>query len=307
VWHVDQEALTMRVAFFGSGSPLSVIVLRALARHHHVTAVVHPERRLGRRDRLRQLFGRLQDDPLTELAKELQAAILCFQRGHIDEVRGQLLAGKADLIAVASFPARIPAALLSAAALGGVNVHQSLLPRGRGPDPLFWSYYNDERQTGSTVHWLSEAFDGGDIIAQQSMPIARGRPNTELYYDLAELGARQLPEAISAIEAGTALRQPQDESLASYQPSPLKTAWTVPFDVWTAERTWHFLAGVGDMFGTLARDPHDNPLPLGAAKTYSIESHGRAPGTYERNGDSIRLYCPDGVVEAGVASGSGRG
>jgi len=118
------------------------------------------------------------------------------------------------------------------------------------------------------------------------MPIRRGMPNTELYYDLAEVGARQLPDVIDAIERGDAPRRPQSEALATHHPSPLTTPWSVPFDVWPAERTWHFLAGVGGMFGTLGR-----------ATSYSIEAHGRTPGTQERDGDTLRLYGPDGVVE----------
>ena len=45
-----------------------------------------------------------------------------------------------DLIAVSCFPFVFPPALLALPPLGVLNLHPALLPRGRGPDPLFWAF-----------------------------------------------------------------------------------------------------------------------------------------------------------------------
>jgi methionyl-tRNA formyltransferase len=287
----------VRVAFFGSGSPLSAIVLNRLAMHHEVVAVVIPDQRLGRRDRLRRMFGRPPDNALTRAARELGRVVLTFIREAPEKLSRELAAKRPELTAIGSFPERVPHEVLTAAERGGVNLHQSLLPRGRGPDPIFWSYYHDERETGSTVHWLDDAFDHGGIISQLPTPIARGRASTELYFDLADLGAQQLVAAIDAIARGDASSTPQDEALATYDGSPLKVPWRVPFDSWNSERTWHFLAGIGAMMGSLCRDPSGQPLPMGPATSYSLEAHQRPPGSYETTKEGLRLYCPDGVVD----------
>jgi methionyl-tRNA formyltransferase len=287
----------VRVAFFGSGSPLSAIVLGRVAKHHDVDTVVIPDQSLGRRDRLLWLFGRRPDNPLTRAARELGMPVLTYVRNEPERLSRELTARAPELITVASFPSRLPADVLRAAKRGGVNLHQSLLPRGRGPDPIFWSYYNDERETGSTVHWLDEAFDHGHIISQRPVPIARGRPSTELYFDLADIGAQQLVEAIDDIARGEDLSTLQDEAKATYEGSPLKVPWRVPFNTWGAERTWHFLAGVGAVMGPLCRDPLGELLPMGAATSYTVEAHGHAPGSHEKTSQGLRLYCPDGVVE----------
>jgi methionyl-tRNA formyltransferase len=287
----------VRVAFFGSGSPLSAIVLRRLTQRHDVVAVVVPEAQLGRRDRLLRLLGRLPKNPLVRIADELDRFVLMSARDQPEKLRRQLADRRPELIAVASYPSRLPAEVLCAAERGGVNLHQSLLPRGRGPDPIFWSYYNDERETGSTVHWIDDAFDHGHIISQLPMPIARGRPSAELYFDLAEIGAQQLADSIDAIARGDPPSSPQDDAIATYHGSPLKVPWRVPFDTWSAERTWHFLAGVGAMIGSICRAPAGELLPMGAATSYALETHGRAVGSYEKTSNGLRLYCPDGVVE----------
>src|SRR5262249_10811929 len=153
--------------------PLSAIVLRRLAQHHDVAAVVVPDGR----DRLQHLLRRLPDNALTRVAKQFGRRVLSCRAW--EELQRQLARLAPELVVVASFPSGIPSGALAAAARGGVNLHQSLLPKGRGPDPIFWSYYNDDRETGSTVHWLDDRFDHGHIVSQRSMPIARGRPSTE--------------------------------------------------------------------------------------------------------------------------------
>ena len=85
-----------------------------------------------------------------------------------------------DLLCVASFPWLLAPALLAIPRLGAVNVHTALLPRHRGPLPLFWIYHADDRETGVTVHWMIEQADAGAIIRQSAFPLPRGLPVDEL-------------------------------------------------------------------------------------------------------------------------------
>ena len=54
-----------------------------------------------------------------------------------------------------------------------MNVHSALLPSYRGMLPTFWAMVNEERETGVTVHCMSEGIDGGAIILQRTVPIGR--------------------------------------------------------------------------------------------------------------------------------------
>ena len=49
-----------------------------------------------------------------------------------------------------------------------VNLHPSLLPNGRGADPIPWSLIKDERQ-GATIHIIDSGLDTGGILAQKEI------------------------------------------------------------------------------------------------------------------------------------------
>jgi methionyl-tRNA formyltransferase len=72
----------------------------------------------------------------------------------MDDQRLLALASAVDAVVVACFPWKLPPALLARPRLGGLNVHPSLLPLGRGPEPVFWTLRRGERRTGATIHRL---------------------------------------------------------------------------------------------------------------------------------------------------------
>jgi methionyl-tRNA formyltransferase len=288
----------VRIALFGSGSPLSAAALREVARRHDVAIVIQPERRLGRRERVKRILGILPATSLAVAARELKLPTIIYVRDRFDETRRAIRQTGAELIAIASFPALLPPDLLDVPA---INLHQALLPRHRGVDPLFWTYHSDDRASGTTVHWVEAGADCGDIISQRAVPLARGYPLLRLYDDLTRQGSEQLADAIDAIASGRAARLPQDPKMATHEPAPARRTWRVEFDVWPAERTWHFLHGIGATHGSICRAPSGEDMPVGPTASYSTIEHGRRPGTFERTDDrSIRLFCPDGIVTAAL-------
>ena len=71
-----------------------------------------------------------------------------------------------EVAVAACFPWRLPHAARETPRLGILNVHPSLLPAGRGPEPVFWTLRRGERMTGVTVHRMDAGFDTGPIVAQ---------------------------------------------------------------------------------------------------------------------------------------------
>lgn len=49
-----------------------------------------------------------------------------------------------------------------------INLHPSLLPLFKGADAIKRSFESDMKVAGVSVHWVSEALDGGEIIAQKA-------------------------------------------------------------------------------------------------------------------------------------------
>jgi methionyl-tRNA formyltransferase len=130
-----------------------------------------------------------------------------------------LLAGLApDVIFVVGFPWRLPPELLALPRLGSINAHPALLPKYRGPNPLFWQIMNDEREGGLTIHRMDADFDTGPILVQRSFPIAPEDDIESLYPKLLTLGATMIPEAMALVAAG-AQGTPQPAE-GSYAPLP---------------------------------------------------------------------------------------
>ena len=81
-----------------------------------------------------------------------------------------------DFIVLAGFLLMVPDFLIDAYPRRIINLHPALLPRhgGRG----MWGHHVHEAvkaagdtETGMTVHYVSEVCDGGEIIAQFSIPV----------------------------------------------------------------------------------------------------------------------------------------
>ena len=62
----------------------------------------------------------------------------------------------------------LPIELLTGITCKIVNLHPSLLPNGRGADPIPWSLIKDERQ-GATIHIIDSGLDTGGILAQKEI------------------------------------------------------------------------------------------------------------------------------------------
>src|SRR2546428_4468662 len=72
---------------------------------------------------------------------------------------------------MASFDQIVRPDVLAIPQLGWLNIHPSLLPRHRGPEPIYWAIAQGDRETGITLHWAAERIDAGPILEQRTVPI----------------------------------------------------------------------------------------------------------------------------------------
>ena len=49
---------------------------------------------------------------------------------------------------------------------GVINIHPSILPYGKGADPIAWGIINNE-PLGLTIHYIDEGIDTGNLLYQQ--------------------------------------------------------------------------------------------------------------------------------------------
>ncbi|MDZ7342816.1 MAG: methionyl-tRNA formyltransferase [candidate division KSB1 bacterium] len=120
-----------------------------------------------------------------------------------------------DLIITVEYDKILDPLILSIPRLGGINMHFSPLPRHRGYFPVMWSLMQDQR-AGISLHWINEQVHGGDLIAQQTIPIGANDTSYSLYLKLSKIGMELFKNHFPKIMRGTASRQPQSEAEATY-------------------------------------------------------------------------------------------
>lgn len=142
-----------------------------------------------------------------------------------------------DLIVVAAYGRILPQEILDVPRYGCINVHSSLLPKYRGSAPIHWAILNGDRVSGVTIMKMVLALDAGDILAQVSTPVDPDETVETLHDRLAQMGADLLSETIPAIEAGTIVSIPQDETRVTY--APMLSRSLSPMDFTRPARALH--------------------------------------------------------------------
>jgi methionyl-tRNA formyltransferase len=106
--------------------------------------------------------------------------------------------------------------LLALPARGALNMHGSLLPKYRGRAPVNWAVLHGERETGATLHYMTEKPDAGDLVARQAVPILPDDTAQEVFDKVTVAAEIALDGVLPALLAGTAPRTPQDPARGGY-------------------------------------------------------------------------------------------
>jgi methionyl-tRNA formyltransferase len=324
---IEQRARP-RIIFFGMPGSFSLPVFSTLlASNYEICAVVLPLRSVPGATilplRLRSAPAAVKParfalqmadgDPLAllKLAWERDIPVWEVSRlAHPDTV-AMLRSFQPDMICVACFSQRVPSIVLSLPRYGCLNVHPSLLPDNRGPEPLFWTFRRGDAVTGVTIHIMDEAMDSGDILLQEQIAVPDGISYAELERCCAQLGGQLLVRAIDDLYAGRAHRQPQDERLSSYYSFPQQEDFVVKPALWRARHLYNFVRGIGhweapvvvstgeeewcEVRNAISYSHYAIETATEAEHGICLSSEGR--GLEELANGNLRVYCSDGWVE----------
>jgi len=191
--------------------------------------------------------------PLLDSFVEPNALHLAWQAGIPVYESGLLKAqGLVDLIralapdvaCVACFDRIIPSRLLSLPRHGFLNVHPSLLPHFRGPEPLFWQLRAGVNPLGVTVHWMDAGLDTGDIAEQTSVTLPDGISGGQADASCALAGGKLLAQVLGQLSNGSVERRPQPAG-GSHQPSPSADDFALDTR-WDVRRAFNFMRGTAE-------------------------------------------------------------
>lgn len=278
---------TETVVFFGT-PPFAVPTLEAIVRSgRRVPLVVtQPDRRGGR-------GNRLLAPAVKEAALRLGIEVVQPEKIKAKDFRARLVAAGADVFAVAAF-GRVLHEDLIAMPRWILNVHASLLPRGRGAAPITRAIMEGDAEAGVSIMKIVRELDAGDYALQARTKIAPDDTTTTLTARLANLGAAAMVETLGALDRGEARFVPQDPAGVTYA-APIENReagidWTRPSrEIHDLVRAMQDAPGAFTGDGTQRIKVHrTRPTPDGGPA---------APGTLRLAGDRLLVRAGDGWLE----------
>jgi phosphoribosylglycinamide formyltransferase 1 len=111
---------------------------------------------------------------------------------------------KIELIILAGFLLKLPAAFVRAFPKRIINIHPALLPAHGGKGMYGLHVHravlaNGDLETGVTVHYVDEEYDRGEVIVQRKLKIIPGETAESLEKRVRDLEFKCLPEAVELV------------------------------------------------------------------------------------------------------------
>jgi len=203
----DQPA---RVGFAGFPSDYSLAILLSLLRSGVSLAGIATS--LGANPAI------AGENALSQLADHLGVPLLRLARVNDYDSLVALERLRTDLFVVASFDQILGQRALQLPKRGWVNVHPSLLPRYRGPEPIYWAIVNGELESGVSFQRVAEKIDAGPLLAQVRVDVRSDDTTGTLTRRVSETGAQEIPGVIGKALDGDPGR-PMELSAGSYYTS----------------------------------------------------------------------------------------
>lgn len=241
-----------RIAFFGIDCHLTHCVLKSLLEGGvDIAGMVLPG--LPGIDRAVPVYSPKTTIPLMNSSAMHPGVVDTLDRHEIPAFRlGNLrsndavdavLAFNASVLICACFPSIIPRALTDLFPGRAINIHPSLLPDKRGPDPLFWTLREGSGRSGVTIHELSPRFDAGAILSQRDHTYSDGTTEKQLETSLASVAAEMTLELLPALGRGDAQRVRQDDAAATHAPWPRTDDFRLDLSM-SARAAFNFVRGI---------------------------------------------------------------
>ncbi|KAJ1784325.1 Methionyl-tRNA formyltransferase [Coemansia sp. RSA 353] len=213
---------------------------------------------------------------------------------------------KFDIAVIAMSLRQVPMNLIKGIRLGALKVHESLLPKYRGPTPMQTAILNNEEVTGVSIVECRDGRDEGRILAQVPYTVPSDTTYKDLSLALGHLGSRLLVKTLQNLEYTRKLAVQQDESQATYSPvyktEDFKIVWETmgAKEIYRKYRAFHGFVPIHtiwrrkDIMNVLLIKGMTMPNPKLPLMTEDF--YNRPPGTmfFMRKSPYIEVPCIDG-------------
>ena len=140
-----------------------------------------------------------------------------------ESFRKKLLKLNPDIMIVASWSEKLEKSTYDMPKLATINIHPSLLPKYRGPNPYIQVIKNREKKSGVTLHLVDDGFDTGAILDQREVKVLSSDTGKELKAKTALVARGALCELLQKMSEDVVFPVMQKEDCASYYSNDFNT------------------------------------------------------------------------------------
>lgn len=235
------------------------------------------------------------------LSKKMRIPYYYFKKGDDKGLEAWLRNLEPDLIIVYSMSHLLKENVFSIPELGTVNLHYSYLPEYRGPNPIFWEYYDYILNPGITLHYVDKGEDTGDIIYQERVSIKTGEKLEETNQKLSVVGIRLLSKMIDALENEGVPRVKQSAITPTVRARKVEFdeySGLIKWDEWDVDRVFHFLNGTPKYHYTLMKKNklYRFVFRIKILNKERCNTSGYEIGTLYKENSKYFFVCRDGKI-----------
>lgn len=147
-----------------------------------------------------ELLARFPD--LAALCAREQLPVYHDEPGRpVTELAAAVAAAEPDLALIVTYFRILPPEVFTLPRYGTYNIHPSLLPAYRGPQPVYWALRQGSTATGVSLHRLDAGIDTGPVFARRPVAIAPADSFADLYLRLTPAITSLLDELLDGYAA----------------------------------------------------------------------------------------------------------
>lgn len=283
----------MKIAIVGYGEMFQVLVLGVLKSEHELSAVFRHDMVMFNSVE-RFIFDMLKPSDDYNFIKthnlyEIKANSVNSKK-FINEIRKL----DVDVILVGSWSEKFKIDTIQAPKIACINVHPSLLPKYRGPNPYLQVILNNEEETGMTFHLMDEKYDAGEILHQIKVPVLPKDTSKILKTRCCDTAKNEVITLLDNLSEKLENRIFQNEKEANYKPHISLAETILDFTNETSLEIDRRIRALTPWIDCHICHKND----FFTFKTYNIgEKSNAMPATIvDKKEDSLSIVCKDGII-----------
>ncbi|MDD4929887.1 MAG: formyltransferase [Gallionella sp.] len=236
-------------------------------------------------------------DSVAELAALHDIPVIEPANPNDAEVLERIRALQPDFFFSFYYREMLKAPLLAVPKQGALNMHGSLLPKYRGRVPVNWAIIRGESETGSTLHYMTEKPDNGDIVAQQAVPILPDDTALQVFQKVTVAAEMALNRALPALLAGTVQAEKQDLTKGAYFGGRSAKDGVIDWQQ-SAQDIHNLVRAVAPPYPGAMTQLMGRPMRILQTLVTGCTVTGEKPAFYIKPGEEARAYaiCARGVL-----------